>query len=144
VLGVALRHGKHEPVVEQAVTPPPQHLAVDVGEHDAAGLADTLRKLAREIACPAGDVEDALACAHHALLDREALPHPVQAQRHEVVHHVVAARDRIEDAGDALRLFVFGHFLVAEVGGLFHGSLPTFASFSRFRYCVHIACCRSP
>ena len=39
----------------------------------------------------------------------------VQPGRHEIVHEVVAPRDRIEDAGDALGLFVLGNLLEAEI-----------------------------
>src|SRR5258708_25755216 len=42
----------------------------------------------------------------------------MQARRHQVIHDVVAIRNRTEYAGDFLRLVVFGHFLEAEIGGL--------------------------
>ena len=48
-------------------------------------------------------------------VDGEALPQPVQAARHEVVHHVVLAGDRVEHAAHAPRLLVRRNVLVAEV-----------------------------
>jgi hypothetical protein len=51
------------------------------------------------------------------------LPGAVQAQRHQVVHQVVARRDRIEDTAHALRLVALVDCLEAEVGGA-HEWLP--------------------
>src|SRR5258708_14215975 len=59
----------------------------------------------------------------------------MQARRHQVIHDVVAIRNRTEYAGDFLRLVVFGHFLEAEIGGLVqvHQDLPFVFRFSSRR-----------
>src|SRR6185436_5777875 len=52
--------------------------------------------------------------------DRETLPQPVEARRHEVVHEVVLAGDRIEHTADAPRLVLERYPLVAEIRPVSH------------------------
>jgi hypothetical protein len=59
---------------------------------------------ARQVAAAGGDVEHARARAHAAHLDREALPHAMQPERHEVVHHVVARATEL-NTSPTLRAF---------------------------------------
>src|SRR6185503_12787990 len=84
---------------------------------------DALRQRAREVAAAGSDVEDALAGTRPGDADGERLPDAMQAERHEVVHHVVALGNRIEDLADPARLVAFGNALVAEIRVLTHGSL---------------------
>ena len=74
--------------------------------------------------------------------DELRLPGPVQARRHQVVHDVVAAGDRVEDAVDAPLLLVERHALEAEiraralrrpVSGLHDAPVPRWARHSEGR-----------
>src|SRR5262249_28612346 len=64
----------------------------------------------------ARDVERALAGTQAGERQREFLPQPVRAARHEIVHEVVVARDGVENAADAALLLVPRDALVPEVG----------------------------
>ncbi len=83
-------------------------------------LAHLAREAGAEVAGAGGDVERAMAGPKPGLGEREALPKPVQAARHQVVHQVVVAGDRVEYAAHARGLFRGRDFLVAEIDG-FHG-----------------------
>ena len=68
------------------------------------------------------DVESRQAGPGGDQLHCKALPEPVQAERHEVVHHVVARRHRVEHLAHAPRLVGERHLAEAEIGGfVFHG-----------------------
>jgi len=69
----------------------------------------------REIAGSRGHVEHAVSRSHAGELHREALPVTMHADRHEIVHEVVLAGDRVEHAAHAPRLFFGRNLLVAEV-----------------------------
>ncbi|MNT15873.1 hypothetical protein D3C72_1509500 [compost metagenome] len=103
--------------VDQAVAPHPQHGFVDVGVHHLAALADLLGKGQGQVARTAGDIQRALAFLqvgdHHGVL----LPDAVQPTGHQVVHHVVLARNRIEHAAHFARLVLFINRLKSKVGG---------------------------
>src|SRR5690606_22049251 len=104
--------------IEQAVATDLKHGVVDIGEHHLSGVTDQARKLDRQVAGTAGEIEHFVARAHARHLDGEALEDAVRAERDQVVHDVVAPRHRTEHAGD-LFLFLFpGDLLVTEVRGL--------------------------
>src|SRR5690606_6116949 len=60
----------------------------------------------------------AVTLAHVRYLDGEVLPHAVQAEGHDVVHHVVLLRDRGKHLGHLLLLELLVNRLEAEVGRL--------------------------
>ena len=95
-----------------------EHVGVDVGDRH---LRAAPRHAEGDVAGAAGHVEDALARPRLHAGDEAVLPQPVHAARHQVVHHVVAARDRAEDAADAPRLFLGADQLVAEIDLVRHG-----------------------
>ena len=97
-----------EALVDQAVAAAREHLAVDVGQHREPVAPDLAREAGAEVAGAGGDVERALPGPQARLQQREALPQPVHAAGHEVVHQVVAAGDGIEHAADARGLFLGG------------------------------------
>ena len=70
--------------------------------------ADARGEQPREIAGAAGEIEHARAGAHAATLDGEALPQPVQAGRHQVVHQVVACRATESNTPRTRRVFSSG------------------------------------
>lgn len=80
-----------------------QHLGVDV-KHLHMGLAirpllpSMVQQANGDITRPAGDVEALHPSVRVHLLDVVVLPEAVDAQRHGIVHHVVAGGDRGEDA----------------------------------------------
>ena len=73
-----------------------------------------------DVAGAAGHVEDRLAGARLHPGDEAVLPQPVHAARHQVVHQVVAARDRRKHAADAARLLLGADQLVAEIDLVHH------------------------
>ena len=83
-----------------------EHGPVDVGdEHLAAGL-DPSPDEVRDIARAPGEIQHRLAGPQAAAGHEVALPQPVDADRHQVVHQVVAIRHRREHAADQLRLLL--------------------------------------
>src|SRR5690606_9358701 len=137
--------------IEQPVAAELEHPPVDVRDEHVPRSSDPLREAEREVPAAGRDVERLLAGAQARLRDGEALPVPVQAERHHVVHQVVAGGDRVEDAAHLLLLPADRHALVAEIGeplpprrplrglvvdGLDHvfaRALPAFSSRSRYR-----------
>ena len=133
-LGIALHGGHGDAPVEQLVASGGEHGAVDVGEHHHSAGTDAIGEEARQIARAAGEIQHAHAVAHGGGAHREALPPAMQAGRHEIVHEVVLAGDRIEHAAHAPPLLLVGDLLVAEVGRFGHrvrGSALTSARGSR-------------
>ncbi len=94
-----------------------QHGGVDVAQHDEAARAHLTREPGREISASSGDIERALPGTQVRQCEREALPQPMGARRHEVVHQIVVVGDRVEHATHAARLLGERHALEAEVGG---------------------------
>jgi len=70
-------------------------------------------------AVPPAMSQHAVAVARAGQLDGEALPQPVHAAGHQVVHQVVLGGHGVEHLGHLLRLLAFRHVLVAEMGGRF-------------------------
>ena len=103
-----------------ALAPDAQHVGIDV-EHGDVGLRATgLQHREGDIARAAGHVE----MMERPVLGRvdrgqeRALPGPVQAARHQVVHQVVAVGDLVEDVVDLGLLLGELHRLEAEMGGV--------------------------
>src|SRR4051794_4279405 len=76
------------------------------------------------VACAARHVENLLARAGLYASDETILPQPVHAAGHEIVHHVVSARDGAEDLPNAPRLLFGADDLVAEIHLLGHRAAP--------------------
>ena len=66
----------------------------------------------------AGDVNESLARARRDSLDHGALPQPVDARTHQVVHQVVARRHRVEHLAHQAGLFRRFDGAEAEMRGL--------------------------
>ena len=103
--------------VDGAVAPMGQHGAIDVREHHEPALTDLFFESTCEITRAAGDVERPLTRSQVGLRERELLPDPMQASRHQIVHQVVFGGHRVENAANALRLVAPGDFFETEVGG---------------------------
>src|SRR5687767_1599987 len=101
-LGIALHDRRREPGVEHAISASREHGSVNVGEYDLAVRADAVREKPGQIAGSARDIQYALTRSDSALIDRETLPQPVQPDGHQVIHQIVASRDGLEHAGNAL------------------------------------------
>ncbi len=76
-------------------------------------------KGARQVARAASDIKHTHAWPDGCARDGEGLPGPVQAGRHQVVHHVVLGRHRVKDLRHFARLFRLCDGLIAKMGGLF-------------------------
>ena len=70
-----------------------------------------------DIAGTTGQVQHPVARAHLRGRGEVALPHPVDAQAHQVVHEVVAARHGRKHLADQLLLFPHRDVAEAEMGG---------------------------
>ena len=117
LLGVADHRGQRHAGIKQTVSPGAQHGFVDVGVDHLTGRADLLGKSHCQVAGATRDVEHARAFAHIGDQHRVGLPGAMQAQRHQVVHQVVARRNRVEHAPYALRLLRFVDRFKSEMGG---------------------------
>ena len=96
-LGIAADHRAGPSVIEQTVAADGQHRRVDVGEPDLAGGAHATGELPGEVGGAAGDIEHPHAGAHRGVRHGGSLPDPVQPDRHQVVHGVVARGHGVED-----------------------------------------------
>src|SRR5256884_7238474 len=114
-LGVAL-HGRGESAgIEQAVSSPLQHAAVDVGQPDLAAWRHASHQGPGRVAASARHVEHALAGPRARKLDGKRLPHAVQAERHQVVHQVIALGNAVEYFTHPCCLFGLGYLLIPKV-----------------------------
>src|SRR3546814_17927036 len=68
----------------------------DVAEHQFAGRTDAVPQQCGDVAGTAGQVQHPVALAHLRRGDEIALPDPMDAHRHRVVHQVVVAGHRRE------------------------------------------------
>jgi hypothetical protein len=93
-----------------------EHPVIDVGEPDLAARPGPARQRQRQVAAAGGDIQHPLARAHARDRHGEGFPQPVQPQRHQVVHQVVAWRYQVEHPPHPRALVVLGNALVAEVG----------------------------
>ncbi len=105
--------------IDGAVAADLEHGRCDVADDDVAGGAGPLDDAEGDVAGAAGDVEHRLAAPRVEPVDELALPQPVDAAAHQVVHHIVAAGDAGEDAAHESRFFALGDLAVAEIGRLF-------------------------
>ena len=105
--------------VQHAVAAGRQHFAVDVGQHHLAAAvrrAENLsRREQRHIARARRQIEHALARPQARHFHGDALHQPMAAERHDVVHGVVAMRDGVEHAAYATGLLRRRNPLGAEV-----------------------------
>ena len=105
-------------LINEPIPTTSQHLAIDVAHHHTALRADTSCKCEGQVARAAGDIEHVLASPDIGLRDCRRLPGPMQAQRHQVIHQVIADRDRIKYPGYPLGFFSGRDLFKAEVGGV--------------------------
>ena len=73
----------------------------------------------RDVAGAAGDVEQRKRPVLRRIDrgDQRVLPGPMQPERHQIVHQVVAARDAVEHVVDQRLLVLKRHLPGAEMGG---------------------------
>ena len=81
------------------------------------GLADLAQQPRRKIAGPAGDIQGVLTRAQTGQRQREVLPQPMRAKRHQIVHDIVFARDRRKNGAHALRLVGRRDLFEAKIHG---------------------------
>ena len=95
-----------------------QHVGIDVADRRARALAAGREHAQRDVAGAAGDVEERERPAFRRIDRRHQriLPGAMQAERHQVVHQVVAARDAVEYVVDQ-RLLVVRAALSASRNG---------------------------
>ena len=75
-----------------------QHVGVDVDEGHAGQRTASIRHPRRDVAGAACDVDmrERAPQRRANLGDERVLPGPVQAERHQIVHHVIASGDLVE------------------------------------------------
>ena len=106
-------------MVQQFVAAHVEHGFVDVCQHHATRGSDDVSELCGQVTRAAGNIQHRLAGAHGTEFDGEALPYPVYAAGHEVIHQVIAPRHRMKDIGHEAGLGVLIDFPVTEMGGAF-------------------------
>jgi hypothetical protein len=91
-----------------------------------AALADQRQQQRGDVAGSAREVQHRVPCAHPAGGREPALPQAVDAERHQIVHQVVARRDRGEHAADELFFLADRHVAETEMRGVFvHAAMVT-------------------
>ena len=108
--------------VEQPIASALEHLPVHVSGPDLALRADATRQRRGKVAAAGSNIEYALSRPRPRHRDGEVLPHAMQAERHEIVHQVVALGDLVEHFADAAGLLVFRNSLVTEIRIVTHDS----------------------
>ncbi len=104
-----------DPAPERAVAGDGEHCGIDVTQQDLA--AAFAQPAEAHVARAARDVEQRVRGPRIERGDKDALPCTVDAERHQVVHQVVARRHAVEDRAHQARLLRFRHAAVAEIGG---------------------------
>ena len=99
-----------------------EHVGIDVADRRARVRAAALDHPKRDVAGAAGDVEERKGPRLWRIDrgDQRILPGPMQPERHQVVHQVVAARDAVEDVVDQPLLVLKRHLPGAEMSGFCH------------------------
>ena len=95
----------------------PQHVGVDVDEGHAGQRTARSRHPHRDVAGAACDVDmrERPRQRRANLGDERVLPRPVQAERHQIVHHVIASGDLVEHVVHQALLLVQRNGAAAEV-----------------------------
>ena len=107
------------PAFARALAADGQHLGIDVADGDAHARPAGFHHAERHVAGAAGEIEQREGAVAFGRIDRghqRVLPGPVQPARHQVVHQVVAARDRMEHVVHQPLLVGQRHGLLAEMG----------------------------
>ena len=103
--------------VNEPASPLFEHCGIDVGQDDMAVRAHLARKLDREIPGAASQVKHVVTGSRCGLVNGVPLPEAVQAGGHQVIHDVVACRDRVEHIPHVVGFFADGHIFIAEMSG---------------------------
>ena len=119
LLGVALHvfQAGHQAAVGHPVAADREHAGVDVAQHDAPVLANPRLEQGGDVAGASRQVQHPVARLDLAGGHEIALPGPMDAQAHQVVHQVVLAGDRGEHLAHQLLLVRGRDVAEAEVGG---------------------------
>ena len=98
-----------------------EHVGVDVADGGAEAGTGRLGGAERDIAGAAGDVEQRerrIALRRIERGDHDVFPDPVQADRHQIVHQVVARRHAVKHLVHQRLLVAQGDVPEAKMGGL--------------------------
>jgi hypothetical protein len=119
-LGVGLHHldVPSGPFVDKSVATHLEHGGVNVGEYDLTVGSHELRESRSEVAGSTSNIQNGLPRTRGTELDRKALPEAVNASRHQVIHQVIAAGDRVKYAADHAGFCRGVYPGEAEVGGV--------------------------
>jgi hypothetical protein len=95
-----------------------EHVGIDIAHRRPRLLAAGFDGAQRHVAGAAGDVEQRERPGFGRINrgDQHALPGPMQAKRHQIVHQVVARRHAVEDVVDQRLLVRKRHLARAEMG----------------------------
>ena len=108
-----------EPALPSALAANLEHVSVDVANRDARARTARVRHPERHVARAAGEIEQrerALAFRWVHRCHQRVFPGTVQSARHQVVHQVVAAGNRMKNVIDPALLVLELHVFVAEMG----------------------------
>ena len=106
-----------EPALLRALNADAQHVGVDVGNGDARLRPACPRHPEGDVARAAGDVEMGEGARNRGMRlgDKNVLPYPVQAEGHQIVHHVVTVGDLVEHRVHQSLLLLHSNGALAEM-----------------------------
>ena len=121
-IGFGERHGVGVGTRGGALAPDGEHVRIDVADGGAGILAAGFDHPQRHVTGAAGDVKERKWPAFGRIHRRHQriLPGPVQPERHQVVHQVVAVRHAVKYVVDQRLLVGKRHLAQAEMGGFCH------------------------
>src|SRR6185437_10815936 len=101
--------------IDGAVAAAAQHALGEIAHDGARAAAGTIEEALRDVAGPAGDVEQKLPGTRAEPVDELRLPQAMDAAAHEIVHEVVAVGDAVEDLPHQMRLLLGVDPAIAEI-----------------------------
>ncbi len=120
-LGVDLRvlQATYKTAIRQAITTNAQHFTIDVAQYHRTAVANAILQQGGDVTRATRQIKHTITAFHTTGADEIALPEPMDAKAHEVIHQVVIARDRAENLTDQLLLLGDRNITKAEMCGVF-------------------------
>jgi hypothetical protein len=117
LFGVGLRYRKitGDTGVDEATPTLAKHTGIDIGKYHMAAVSYLAGEDPRQITRAASEIQDDVTVTYACLFDRKVLPQPVKAAGHQVIHDVISAGDRIENALDPVCLVGQRYGFVSEM-----------------------------